>query len=301
MPFEMVNDRLLDTEHLKPFKLLILPNIAALSDTQCDQLRKFVAGGGSLVATYETSLYDEAGKQRADFGLSDLLGVHYDQGVEGPLQNSYLRLKSDPATGKFHPVLKGLEEAYRIINTTHRVKVKPAAAFPSPVTLVPSYPDLPMEDVFPRQPDTDTRELYLREAGKGRVAYIPGDMDRAFWQILSSDHGKLLRNTFRWALNEEPIVAVSGPGIIDVTVWRQKKSMTVHLVNLTNPMMLKGPFREFIPVDAQVSIRVPPSEKVTGVHLLLGDQKPVFETKDGLIALKISQLAAHEIVALDLA
>src|SRR6185436_2583249 len=58
MPFEMVNDMLLDEEHLKPFKLLVLPNIAALSDKQCDQLRKFVEQGGAVVATYETSLYD---------------------------------------------------------------------------------------------------------------------------------------------------------------------------------------------------------------------------------------------------
>ena len=35
--------------------------------------------------------------------------------------------------------------------------------------------------------------------------------------------------------------------MLDVTVWRQKDSMTVHLVNLTNPMMMKGPMRELIP------------------------------------------------------
>ena len=39
-----------------------------------------------------------------------------------------------------------------------------------------------------------------------------------------------------------------GPGVLDVTVWRQRDSMTVHLVNLTNPMMMKGPLREIIPV-----------------------------------------------------
>src|SRR4028119_2180539 len=98
MPFEMVNDKLLDAAHLKPFKLLVLPNIAALSDAQCDQLRQFVEGGGSLVATFETSLYDEEGKQRSNFGLADLFGVSYDNGVEGPLRNSYLRLKADPTT-----------------------------------------------------------------------------------------------------------------------------------------------------------------------------------------------------------
>jgi hypothetical protein len=240
MPFEMVNDKLLDAEHLKPFKLLILPNIAALSNAQCEQLRKFVQGGGSLVATFETSLYDEEGKARPDFGLGDLFGVSYDHAVEGPMRNSYMHLKKDAKTNQFHPVLKGLEDTPRIINTVHRVKVKSSDAnLPSPVTLIPTYPDLPMEDVYPRVPETDIRELYLRQAGKGRVAYIPGDIDRSFWQMLNSDHSQLLRNTIRWALEEEPIVQVTGPGVIDVAVWQQKQSMTVHLVNLNNPMMMK--------------------------------------------------------------
>ena len=225
----MVNAGLLDSEHLKPFKLLVLPNIYSLSNAQCDQLRQFVDGGGSLMATFETSLYDEQGNARKDFGLKDLLGVSYNGQVEGPLQNSYLRLKSNPETKTFHPVLKELEDAFRIINTTYQVKVVPQLEFPEPVTLIPTYPDLPMEDVYPREPETHTRELYLREVGQGRVAYFPGDIDRAFWQIMSQDHGKLIRNTVLWALNEEPMVEVKGPGIIDVTVWRQKSSMTVHL------------------------------------------------------------------------
>jgi hypothetical protein len=65
-----------------------------------------------------------------------------------------------------------------------------------------------MEDVYLREPETDIQELYLREVGKGRIAYVPGDMDRTFWQLMSTDHGKLLRNTIRWALNEDPVVDV---------------------------------------------------------------------------------------------
>ncbi len=300
IPFEMVNASLLDPDHLKPFKLLVLPNISTLSDAQCDQLRKFVDGGGSLVATFETSLYDEKGKARNDFGLNDLFGVSYDKKVEGPMQNSYLRLKGDPANGRFHPVLKELEDAYRIINTIFQVKVVPRAEFPDPVTLIPTYPDLPMEDVYPRVPETNINELYLREAGKGRVAYFPGDIDRTFWQIMSVDHGKLLRNTILWALNENPVAEVKGPGVIDVTVWRQKTSMTVHLVNLTNPMMMKGPFRELIPVDAQVSIRIPEGSKVEGVHLLVRNERPKFEIENGVVTLAVPRIADHEIVALDL-
>ena len=299
IPFEMVNSRLLDKEHLKSFRLLILPNISTLSDSQCDQIKKYVEEGGSIVATFETSLYDENGNQRENFGLSGLLGVSYDRAVEGPMQNSYLRLKKDPSTDSFHPVLKDLEDAYRIINAIYRVKTVPDTDFPGPVTLIPTYPDLPMEDVYPRNPETDMKELYLREIGKARIAYFPGDIDRTFWQIMSSDHGKIIRNTIMWALNEEPIVTVKGQGVIDVTAWRQEKSMTIHLVNLTNPMMMKGPFRELIPVDADIIIRIPVNSEVKGVKLLVRDESPQFITKAGQIILSVPQITDHEIVALD--
>lgn len=302
VPFEMINSGVLDAEHLKPFKLLILSNIAALSDAQCEQIRKFVEGGGSLLATFESSLYDETGKKRSDFGLADLFGVSFDQGVEGPMQNSYLRLRSDPSTNKFHPVLEGLEDATRIINGIFRVKVTPKSTdFPSPVTLIPTYPDLPMEDVYTRQPDPDTRELYLREVGKGRVAYIPWDIDRAFWEHMAMDHGKLLNNTISWVLNEDPIVTVKAPGLVETTAWRQEKSMSIHLVNLTNPMMQKGPFRELIPVDAEVSIKIPENVKVTGVYLPISDKKPQFTIKNGRVTLALKQIFDHEIIGLDLA
>ncbi len=62
---------------------------------------------------------------------------------------------------------------------------------------------------------------------------------------------------------------VTGPGILDVTAWRQRSSMTVHLVNLTNPMMMKGPLREVLPVGAQrVRVRIPDGSRATHVRLL---------------------------------
>jgi hypothetical protein len=109
-----------------------------------------------------------------------------------------------------------------------------------------------------------------------------------------------LSNVVRWALDEEPVADVTGPGVVDVTVWRQTKSMTVHLVNLTNPMMMKGPFRELIPVEAQVSVTVPTGATVTGVHLLMSGQTPKFSLSAGKVTVKVPRILDHEIVALDL-
>jgi len=117
---------------------------------------------------------------------------------------------------------------------------------------------------------------------------------------MCADHGKLLKNTFRWALNEEPMVDVRGPGVLDVTTWRQEHSITIHLVNLTNPMMMKGPFRELIPVNADVSIKMPMASKVGGVHLLVSGQEPVIETNGDRVKLKVPQIYDHEIIGIDL-
>lgn len=297
IPFEMVHDRLLDAAHVDPFKVLVFPNIAALSDAQCEQIRAYVNRGGSIVATHETSLYDEWGVRRRDFGLAELFGTSYGGGVDARMQNSYLRLEAD-AAGKRHPILEGLDGAERIINGVSRVHTK--GSYPNPpLTLIPSYPDLPMEEVFPRIPKTDVPEVFVREIGKGRVVYFPWDIDRTFWEVLSVDHLKLLRNAVDWAANEPRPVTVTGPGTIDVTMWRQKDSITVHLVNLTNPMMMKGPLREFIPTPPQ-QVAVRPGRRARKVHLLVSGHTPSIHEANGTISLTIPTIVDHEVVAIDI-
>lgn len=302
IPFDMVHDRLLDPEHVAPFKLLILSNIASLSDQQCRQLRDYVSRGGSLIATFETSLYDEWGARRTDFGLADLFQARFTGRIDGPMQNSYLALEKDPATGAHHPILAGLEAAPRIINGVWRVDAAPLGrAAAAPLTLIPSYPDLPMEMVYPRVEKTDIPGVYLREAGGSRVVYFPWDIDRVFWEVLSVDHGTLLRNAVEWATNEEPPVRVTGPGILDVTVWRQRRSITVHLVNLTNPMMMKGPFRELIPAGAQtVRVRLPDASTARKIQLLVAGGSPRVTESAGHLEVVVPSILDHEVVAIDI-
>jgi hypothetical protein len=302
IPFEMVHDRLLTPEVLGRFKTLVLPNTAALSVEQCEQIRGFVAAGGGLVATHETSLYDEWGARRDRFGLGDLLGVRPTGGVERDVKNSYLLLAEDPRTGRRHAVLDGLEEATRIINGVRRVNVEPLdAALPTALTVVPSYPDLPMEEVYPRQTGANEQGVYLREVGAGRVAYFPWDVDRTFWEVLDPDHGRLLRNAVAWTTDEPSPVEVTGPGLLDVTVWRQPDSLTVHLVNLTNPMAMRGPFRELLPVGEQhVRVRLPEHARVTRARLLREGEAVQTRILDGTAVIVVPGITDHEVIAIDL-
>lgn len=301
VPFEMVHDHLLDAEHISQFRTLILPNIAALSPAQCAQLTQFVEGGGSLIATYETSLCDEWGVRQPNFGLASLFGANFAGRTEGPMLNSYLALNRDPS-GNFHPILKDVENSVRFINAVNQVSITPTDQSPQPLQVIPTYPDLPMEEVFTRaNAPKGQAGVILRRVGKGRVVYFPGDIDRTFWETLNYDLARLLRNTVLWATDEPAPLAVEGKGVLDVSLWEQKDSITAHLVNLTNPMMMKGPVREIIPISAQkVSIRIPEGRSAKHVRLLVAGTKPNATTHQNLITLEVPSIALHEVVAIDL-
>jgi len=295
VPFEMVHDRKLDSASIDRFKTLVLPNVACLSEAQCWQLVQYVKRGGSIVATYETSLYDEWGKRRENFGLSELFGARFEGAIDLRMQNSYVHLEPP------HPLLNGFSGTTRIINGVSRVHTASVGGETAPLTLIPSYPDLPMEDVYPRVPHTNIPAVHLNEFGSGRVVYFPWDIDRTFWEVLAGDHLTLLRNAVLWATNEEPPVRMSGPGVVDLAVWRQKDSLTVHLVNLTNPMMMKGPVREIIPLSGQlVRIRIPGESKVKAVHLLVAGSSADYKVAGKYLEVRVPSIAMHEVVAVDL-
>jgi len=303
LPFDLVHADNLEKLDPPQYKLLILPNVAALSDRQCEQLRQYAARGGNLVATHETSLYDEEGRPRKDFGLGDVLGVRLKAPAHGPLKNSYLRLEPDE---KKHPLLAGLEQTPLVVNTIWNVEVEtrtPAGggSVERLLWVIPSFPDLPMEKVFTTVRKTDRALAYLRHTGDSRVVYFAGDLDRTYWEVLAADHRKLLANAIRWALGRSP-VEIRGPGFVDVTAFRQDRSLTVHLVNLTNHMMWKGPVEEFIPVGPQqVELELPAGAEPGAVKLLARGEPARFTRQGQRLTITVPSLMDYEVVAVDLA
>jgi hypothetical protein len=84
-------------------------------------------------------------------------------------------------------------------------------------------------------------------------------------------------------------------------VWRQKASLTVHLVNLTNPMMMKGPVRELIPISEQkVRLRMPEGAEPKRVRLLAANTEARNERSGPYLNVTVPSILDHEVVAVDL-
>ena len=98
------------------FTLLILPNVAAMSDEQCDGVRRFVDRGGSLIASGVTSLYDPHGEARKDFALGELFKTHL---AEAPV-SSWDSRERNWAVASFHTYFRlSPELRYQCRRTAH--------------------------------------------------------------------------------------------------------------------------------------------------------------------------------------
>lgn len=297
VPFSLVDDRELDQAIIGRYRAIVLPNIAAMSDSQCARIRDYVANGGAIVATGETSLYDEQGGDRKNFGLAELFGCDYAGKVERKVVNSYLSVDGP------HPLTIGLTDTPRIVGGTSYVGATPRAGEPSaPLHLIRSYPDLPAEAVYPREPTTNLPMAYARTFGKGRVVYFPFNLDQEFWEQSARDHLTLLSNAVAWATGGAQPMAVEGSGLVDISYWRQERSLAAHLVNLNNSSTMKGFIHETVPIGPLiVTLQIPPGAHPTRVRLLEAEQDAKTRRNGGRLFVEVPRVVMHEVVAVDLA
>jgi hypothetical protein len=309
-------------------KLLVLPNVAAVSDAQCGGIRRFVEAGGGLLATGETSLYDEWGDPRPDFALADLFGAHRmgeTPKLSGtgerrrssterfaPDVHTYLRLTPElrrqvngpevgdepPIRGSRHAVLKGFEKTDILPfgGTLNRLRVAPDAIVP--LTFVPPFPTYPPETAWMRQPSTDIPGLVLTQRGKSRIAYMPADIDRRYEHEHLPDHGDLLANVVRWAVADDIPLSVESPGLIDCELYRQNERTILHLVNLTSTATWRAPAEEMIRVGpVKVRVRIGKAAASTARLLVTKTARPV-AVSGGIAVFEIPSIVDHEVIVL---
>ena len=181
--FDFVHEDCLERERLVKYRALLLPNIAMLSDRQCEQLRDYARSGGSLMASFETSLYDEDLKPRTDFGLGDIMGVSKNGDAIGTNGNPYsarIEAASPP-----HPILEGFNDTAWIAGA-NRVPLKPVD---SPLlTVFPGFVRYPPELAYPAHPHTNDRPSLCASP---ELAAWPGSLE-----TLSAHTGSLAMMIF---------------------------------------------------------------------------------------------------------
>jgi hypothetical protein len=292
--FDFVHEDRLERERLTKYAALILPNIALLSDEQCAQLRAYVEQGGSLLATFETSMYSNQNHRRGDFGLADVFGIHAAGPVIGRRGNSnpfYARIERQ------HPILEGFTDTNWLPGAEYRL---PVVAVENPVlTVVPGFVAYPPELSYPPVRQTTEPAVVLREQGKSRLAYFPGNIEHSLWIAGNTDLSRLLQNTIRWVGGDGAPVRVEGTGLIEAFAWETEPGFAVHVLNYTNPNTHRGWLREFYPIGEQrVRLQLPAGRSVRRAELLRAEQEIPFSMSGDAVEFAIPSVEDYEVVAL---
>jgi hypothetical protein len=298
--FDYVHEDRLQPERLKKYRALLLPNIAMLSDRQCEQLRAYVRGGGSLMASFETSLYDENLNPRADFGLGDLFGVSRAGDVVGTNGNPYYARIESPQSAHPHAILAGFSDTNWLAGSQNRAPLK---AIANPVlTVVPGFVRYPPELAYPPVSETDEPAVVLRETGASRLAWFAGDVERTYWLTGHGDLLRLIDNTIRWVTRDERMVSVAGPGYIELFCWETDPGYAVHLLNYSNANAFHGWIQTAKPLGPQhVSMKLPGGVRVRSVALLKSERDVPFHIEDSVLQFTVPSVGDYEVAAVTVA
>ena len=252
IPYALLNADQLGTADLDRYRAILLPNIGALSEAHCQALRAYVAGGGGLVATGETSLYDEWGDRRPDFGLAGVFGARATGQVlsrRAPAagtdarrgEPSYLRF-ADPPDERPEPLRAGPSGAYQAgwDETAHLpfggdlVLTRPMEQGERvALTYVPPFPTHPPEFAYMTVERTSLPCLYLSERGAGARAGARRAGGRRARGLPARGRGSALRaqqptrprrpprRSGALGRGDDLPVRVEGPGLVDVHAYVQ--------------------------------------------------------------------------------
>jgi hypothetical protein len=243
-PLDLVNDWDITPEGLAPYRVLILPEAAALSDAQAAAVRAFVEGGGGLVATGAASLCDELGRPRPDFALADVFGVSFrgradDRAPRTELDANFAATLGDDYWARRVGVARLAWVEHDLTRDPRLEDLVPrrSATFRGPSVLV-SEPSDAAEVVARATPEgaTDSRPaLIARPFGRGRVAYLPVGIDAALWSYAYPYQRRLLDRALVWAASGPPGIRVEAPLAVQATFFTQQdeagRRWIVHLHN----------------------------------------------------------------------
>jgi len=256
LPVRILDEYDLEDADLRGVRVLVLPNVACLSDRSAEVIRRFVARGGGLVATFETSLYGADYHRRANFALADLFQADYvaTHAVGQRTENLSINLTAKhPIVDD--PVIAGKQNTSWRGGEGQPPDMGPLALIASAteVKLQPGGQILATYDLAGKS--TNYPAVICSQFGKGRVVYFPASVDKGMFFYPDAYMRQMLANACRWAAgNALPPVEVDGPLILAVTVRRQpdKQRIIVHLLNHGSSWGMHSIYQKLAPLPQEL-------------------------------------------------
>jgi hypothetical protein len=259
-------------------RILILPQVNMMDDAETEAIRAWVNRGGRLLATGWTSIVDDRGRARKNFGLADVFGVSLRSASWTPWPHYVAPASNDDGLfGDFSPSYPAFART-----TGQDVSPRPGSdvrVLATTTTVWPSSDATRFSSIHSNPPwkSSDRPEVVLNRFGRGRVIYCASPIETL--ESLADSVVRLVRRL------EVPFsFEADAPSAVELTLFHQpeRHRYRLSLVNFQKDL-------PNIPIaDIAVRLRLP--EKVHRVVDLPGDRLVPHTEADGVVRFTVPRL-----------
>lgn len=249
--FGFISDYDLSAKDLGKLKVLILPNVVNISHEHANLIRDWVSNGGKLMATYETSLYDESGNRLEDFRLADLFGVHFTGEIANTDIDCYQKIITRNALSA------GFQKTTLIHNGDRTLLCVPEENTVVVTGYLPKINNQPPENAFPDNWNSHDPIAVRNSYGKGEVIYFANQPGRLNLTVGHPDYHQLLSNAVNVLLGDRVSLTTNAPASVHVYLNQDRQHLNRFQLTLVNTTAGPDrPIRNLVPVR-DIEIRVP--------------------------------------------
>ncbi len=300
LAFTIIPDSKITEKHLEKFSCIILANTACLSDEQCSLLLNYLKKGGRIIATFETSLYDENWNKRQDFGISKGLGIKYRGITSGSLPSSYLWVKGERS---FNRVFGDTD---MIDNNGKICYIKAKNETETVITLTPEIHQQHPENAWLPEYNSGNPVVTFNKFHQGKAAYLANQTDKNYFTDGDPDYSTLLLNTIKEVFSDKDFTfQTEAPACVYAEYLEQvdqqgnPQKLLISLINVSGSP--GRPLKEPIPVtDIKVKINQEKYDKFKDIYLLSDQKKPDYHEEDKKLIIKIEELKSFLTICIEL-
>jgi hypothetical protein len=239
--FDVLHDDALDRDALGRYGLIILPNVASLTDEQGAQINAFVETGGHAIASYESGLYNVDGEPRRSPALRCLGRT---PARRRKCRGSYLRIQDKGLLPGF-----GLTDVVPLDDVlVATLPVDPSGDQVTDLCLIPPVANHTPEFAFWEE-ETDTPGLVISPFGRGEAAYLPWQIGKLYHLAGAPEYRQLMVDLVERVV--PPMATTDAPSSVELTLHYVRADSRHAIVHLLNATGRQGkPLTEVVPVHA---------------------------------------------------
>lgn len=276
IPCDIIDEESVRSEDISKYELLILPNVGCTGKDFDEKLREYVAKGGNVISSFETSMCDENGTRKDQPSLSDLFGIRMIRTPLKPYPHFYFFRQAEQSA--FDQISVDRLPAPLISTEVEAVNAQVISYYSK------KFKGWDGSEIVPSEYPAITLNRY----GKGKAIYMAGIFGELFWNYKQSDIRKLLRNLF-YMLSDRDIIVENMEHTVEMT-YRKNSDGSKEMISMIN---YSGgntrPFEKITP-NKNIVFHINTSKKRART-LVSGEELPVqFENRQMTVELPVLDL-----------